>query len=255
MRNPTKTDLVFCEKMSSFSAANQFLGRTWDRDRILAVVQFLTMTLDGPLAAMGNKDLHASVTKLGVLTDVYRTVTRFSCLLDFLSPEKVKSVLTVSDPTARRLGLFEYVTQVIFFPLEHLSLLAKQGILSSPNGNRFGPLAVFFWFWTLLFSQLRQMYQMLLAYPQLSPKATDTASVKRQAEWTKMVQGIIRNTCFLIFSLTCLPEKGKPQLLLKPAGLLLPLHRAVEVLSPPHLALSLSLRGVLGLIASSVGFF
>jgi hypothetical protein len=232
---------------------SQFLSRTWDRDRIMAIIQFTPMVLDAPLKATGNKELQESVAKLGALADLYRTITRCSGLVDALSTEKVAAVLK-DDSAVGRAQLFEYACHVLFLPCEHLALLHGNGVLAGGKAARYGGLAVFFWFWGLFVAELRQVYQMLLAYPRLSPKATDVASVRRQAEWRRMVIALIKTTCFLIFSLTCLPAKGKPQLLANASGVLLPLHRLVEVLTPPRLGLSTTSRGLLGLIASSVEF-
>lgn len=232
---------------------SQFLARTWDRDRIMALIQFIPMALDGPLKATGNKGLHESVTKLGALADLYRTVTRCSGLVDSLSPSKLTTVLK-DDSALGRVGLVEHVCHVLFCPFEHMALLHNYGVFTGGKAPRFGGLAVFFWFWGLLLGEFRQLYQMLLAYPRLSPKATDVASVRRQAEWRRMVLNLIKTTCFLVFSLTCLPAKGKPQLLANPAGILLPIHRLIEILTPPRVVLSTSSRGVLGLVASAVDF-
>lgn len=233
---------------------SQFLSRTWDRDRIMALIQFVPMVLDGPLKATGNKELHDSVTKLGALADLYRTITRCSGLVDGLTADKIGSILK-DDSATGRAQLFEYVCHILYLPCEHLALLHGNGILSGGKAPRYGGLAVFFWFWGLIVAELRQVYQMLLAYPRLSPKANDVASVRRQSEWRRMIISLIKTTCFLIFSLTCLPAKGKPQLLGNPSGILLPLHRLVEVLTPPRVSLSTTSRGLLGLVASSVEFF
>jgi hypothetical protein len=234
--------------------ASQFLSRTWDRDRIMGLIQFTPMVLDGPLKALGNKELHASVTQLGALADLYRTVTRCSGLVDSLSTEKLSSLTECRDPTLRQMGIAEHICHLLYFPCEHMGLLHKFGILTGGKAPRFGGLTVFFWFWGLLVGEVRQLYQMLLAYPHLSPKATDAASVRRQAEWRRLVLNLIKNTCFLIFSLTCFPANGKPQLLASPSGVFLPLHRAIEILTPPRVTLSISTRGMLGLIATSVDF-
>lgn len=235
------------------SNISQLLAKTWDRDRIVAVAQFLPMVLDAPLKAVGKTQLHESLNHIGTLADSYRTLTRFSGLIDTLTPEKLQALVSPRDPTIRRLGLLEFISHTLFFPCEHIAFLIKNGVVKG-DAARVGGLTVFFWFWSLVFAEIRNVYQMLLAYPYLTPKATDAASVKRQAEWKRLVLNLIKTTCFLIFSVTCFPTKGKPQLLTKSTGVLVPIHKAIELLSPSHLTLSTSTRGVLGLAATLCDF-
>lgn len=233
-------------------AASQYLSRTGNRDRVLAVVQFLPMLLDGPLLALGKKDLHDSLTQLGAVVDTYRTFTRFSGVLDVVTTDKVNSIRSAQG-TPKYLALLEFLSTAAFFPFENFAFLSKHGVWKAAAGTRFGPIAVFFWFWSLVFGEIKTLQEMLLAYPSLTPRATDAGSVKRQAEWKRLVLRAIKTTSFLLFAWSCFPAT-KPQLLAKPSGVLVPLHRAIELLSPRPLPLSVSARGALGLIASLCDF-
>lgn len=235
--------------MSSAGAA--YLSRTWDRDKVMALVQFIPMTLNGPLQALGSKGLQQSLDKLGGMADGYRAITRLSLLLNNLSPETLASIKQIRDPVLKSMTIVEHIFSTLFCPFEHLAVLQGHGVISA--NSRFGGMAVYCWFWSLLVGTFRQIYQMMLAYPYLSPKATDTASVKRQAEWRRMIIGLVKTLSFLVFSLTCFPAKGKPQLL-GSAGLLAPLHKLVELTAPKALHLPTTVRGALGLTATICDF-
>jgi len=233
------------------SAASAYMARTWDRDKIMAVCQFLPMFVESPLRSAGVAGISNSLAKIGGMADGYRAVTRLSLLLDKLSPESLASVKQIRDPIAKALTIAEYIFSTVFCPFEHLAVLQAHQVI--PSNGRYGGMAVYCWFWSLLVGTVRQAYQMMLAYPYVSPKATDTASVKRQAEWRRMIINLIKTISFLIFSLTCLP-KGKPQLLASPTGLLGPLHKVIQVTSPNALQLPVAVRGLLGLTATVCDF-
>ncbi len=235
--------------MSSGAVATQYLARTWDRDKVMAIIQFLPSVLEVPLSALGQTDLSASLLQLGVMCDRYRTITRCSCLLDFLSPEHLETVKSVRDPVVRKLSLCEYFATICFFPFEHLALLNGFGVLKNTNGGRFGGLAVFFWFWSLIFADIRGMYQLLLAYPHVTPGAKDAASLKRNTEFRSLLVKFVKTMSFTIFAWSVFPA-SKPALLAEPAGLLLPLHKLIAALSPAPLTIGSSTKGVLGLIAT-----
>lgn len=236
--------------MSSGAIATQYLSRTWDRDKAMAIIQFLPAVIQTPLSALGQGELAASLMQLAVMADRYRTITRCSCLLDFLSPEKLEAVKSVRDPVLRKLSLSEYFATVCFFPFEHLALLHGFGVLKGEKGARFGGVAVFFWFWSLIFADIRGLYQLLLAYPHRSAGAKDAASLKRNTEFNRLVLNLIKTMSFTIFAMSVLPE-SKPELLAEPAGLLLPLQKVIQALTPSPISLGSTSKGVLGLIATS----
>ena len=236
--------------MSSAGAA--YLARTWDRDKVMALVQFIPMTLNAPLQAIGTKGLQNSLDKLGAMADGYRAVTRLSLLLNNLSPEALTSLKQIRDPILKTLTVIEHFFSTLFCPFEHFAVFQGHGVISA--NSRYGGMAVYCWFWSLLVGTFRQAYQMLLAYPYLSPKATDTASVKRQAEWRRMIINLVKTLSFLVFSLTCLPAKGKPQLLASATGILAPLHKLVQLTAPSALHLPTTVRGALGLTATICDF-
>ena len=235
--------------MSSGAVATQYLARTWDRDKIMGIIQFLPLILEKPASALGQADLASSLLKLSALADHYRTITRCSCLLDFLSPEKLEAVKSVRDPVLRKVSLAEYIASTLFFPFEHLALFTGAGVLKNEKGGRFGGVAVFFWFWSLIFADIRGAYQLLLAYPHVTPGAKDAASLKRNTEFHRIVLNLIKTLSFTIFAWSVFPP-AKPQLLAEASGVLLPLHKLIATLSPSPLGIGQATRGVLGLIAT-----
>ena len=214
----------------------------------MGIAQFLPMVLQTPAAALGFKELAGSLCSLSKMADSYRSITRLGALVDLLSPEKMASLTNNRDPVGRRLGILEYLAVISYFPCEHVAVMHHFGILTDTKYARFGGLAVFFWFWSLVFGLLRSTYQALLAYPYVTWNTTDTASVKRKADFKKLLTTALKQLCFLIFSTTCI--KKAPQLLTSPQGVLMPLHVAVERLAPPVVNMPDALRGLLGTIAT-----
>lgn len=234
--------------------ASAYLSHTWNRDRIMGIVQFAPMVLSGPTAALGLPNLTESLLKLSSLADGYRTVTRCSCMIDMTSPEKIQGALSISDPVARKLAGIEFFVNFLYFPFEHVGLLSTYGVLDGKIVNRVRGMCAYFWFWGLATSLWNIAYKMLLAFPYLTPKATDAASIKRRADFRKLILQLVKTVSFLLFALSVLPANGKPQLLAKPAGLLRPLHRFVELTTPKAITLSTPAKGLLGLVATLTDF-
>ena len=239
--------------MSTGAVATQYLARTWDRDKVMAIVQFLPMILEKPVSALGQADFASSLLKLSSMADHYRTITRLSCLLDFLSPEKLEAVKSVRDPVLRKVSLAEYVASTLFFPFEHLALLTGAGVIKNEKGGRFGGVAVFFWFWSLILADIRGAYQLLLTYPHVTPGAKDASSLKRNTEFNRLLVNFIKTLSFTIFAWSVFPQ-GKPQLLADASGVFLPIHKLIAALSPSPLGIGQATKGVLGLIATACDF-
>lgn len=233
---------------------SEYLASTRNRDKVMGIVQFLPMMLSGPAQALGMQGFSEGLLKASQLADGYRAVTRLSGLVDMLDPRKIAGLSTIRDPILRRLSAIEFVFTVGFFPCEHIALAGTFGVIKGDGVPRFSGLAVFCWFWSLTVHALRVLYEMLLEYPYISPKARDAASLKRNADFQRKIIDLVKTLSWWVFALTCFPAKGKPQLLTKPAGVLLPLHRAVEIISPSALSLSTTLRGLLGMIAMTCDF-
>ena len=235
------------------SAAAEYLNSTWNRDKVMGVLQFAPMVLAAPVeAATGRKAWAESLLNLSAMADYYRAITRLSLLLGSLSRQKIKSVQKIDVPGRKQVATVDWLCDVLFSPFEHLALLSKAGVLSKDSG-RFGGVCVFFWFWGLVMKLVMIVHDMLLTMPYLSPGATDSTSLNYKAKFRQLKINFVKFCCWLVFALTCFPVGG-PQLLATKAGALLPVHRFFEVLSPRPLSLPTTVRGALGLVAVACDF-
>lgn len=238
--------LVFFSKEMGVS---DFLSRTPDRDKIMALFQFVPMALSGPAMALAGKDAAQHLLKLSEIAEIYRVVTRFSGMFDCTTEEKLAALGAVKCPILRKVSLVEFFCQFMFFPMEHMTLLSTAGIVHKSKSQTYLGLTLFFWLWSLLMSVVRLTMTIIHEWPHIQSQPKDTEGVKRKAEFRKNVLKLTKALCMTIFCISNLPQ-GKPQLLAKPRGLFLPLHRLIEMLSPNRLSLSTTTQGLLATIGS-----
>jgi hypothetical protein len=235
------------------TALSIYLQKTADRDKVMGIAQFLPLFLEGPLTAMGKKGLAESLMALGQLADGYRTVTRLSGTIDMTSDHAINATKAVKDPILRKLGALEYVCGFCFFPCEHIALLNHFGVLKNwgKRADDFRPLACFFWYWGLTLRVWTTAYQMLLLFPKVDKRSRDPNTLKINAEFRRLQLTLVKTLSYWVFAMSVFPPGGKAQLMANPGGLFYPLHRLVEVLSPPSIANATNntIRGALGLTA------
>lgn len=231
---------------------SEFLGKTWSRDSIMALVQFVPMVAAQPLAKLtGSVALAESLLRLGQLADGYRTCTRLSGLVDLVKPARIGGIASIGQPLIRQIAYAEWAMSLGFYPAEHLALFTKFGILPGGEKNlkHFSNLAVFFWFWGLLLKTVRLSIMWAAKRNQLNGSEDATSgSLKRQLKSIQLQ--LIGTICFLLFALTCVGGKTR----LVQSGPLSALNVIFETFSPPRLELPLWVRGLLGTAASSVEF-
>lgn len=229
---------------------SEYLSTVANRDKLMGVMQFLPMMLGGVTSG----DTSTALTKLSTLADGYRTVTRFTGLIDMTSEKKLASIANRPAGIPGHLVALDYLADVCFYPCEHVAMLSAYGVLSK-NFDRFGGVALFCWFWGLTFKIVLTAMQILATLPYVSPKATDSTSLSYNAKYRKLRLTLVKLACFWFFALGCFPGGGKkPQLLATASGPLYPLHRLVELLSPNGLPLPAAVKGALGLAATLVDF-
>ena len=237
---------------SDLNELSEFLSKTWSRDSIMALAQFIPMAIAQPVAQVtGSRALAESLLRVSQLADGYRTVTRLSGLVDTLKPSRINGIATIPQPLIRQIATAEAVMSLGFFPTEHLALFTKFGILPAGDKNfqHYSTLAVFFWFWGLLLKTVRLSIMWVAKRNQLNGSEDATsAALKRQLKSIQMQ--LVSTVCYLIFSMTCVSAKAR----LFRSGPLMPINVLFETLSPPRLELPLAVRGLLGTIASSVDF-
>lgn len=239
----------------SFDTTNisEFLSKTWSRDSIMAIAQFAPMALAQPVGKVtGNVALAEALLRLSQLADGYRTVTRLSGLVDLLKPARINSIASIPQPLIRQIATAEAVMSLGFYPSEHLALFTKFGILPGGDKNfkHFSSLAVFFWFWGLVLKTVRLTIMWAAKRNQLNGSEDATSStLKRQLKSIQMQ--LVGSVSFLIFAMTCVGGKTR---LFMGNGPLSAVNILFETLTPPRLELPLYVRGLLGVIASTVDF-
>lgn len=223
------------------AAVFEYLGNTGDRDKVMAIVQFLPMALAGPANDAGCIALSKSLKSLSSMADGYRAITRLALLFNALSKPTLEALSKPKgDVLLDRVDQLSHFFHVCFCFFENTAVLSSHNVY--PNRFvRLGGCAVTCWFYTLMLGLMRQAYVM-------TQKKNTPEEQKRQMITT------VKLGCFLIFSLTCFP-KGGPQLLEDVSGPLVPLHKTLQLIAPKHLALNETIRGVLGFIASMCDFY
>jgi len=235
--------------------ASEFLSHTWQRDKILSIVQFLPSVVEAPLKATGNASLAKALLSAATVADGYRTMTRFSGIIDVLDPKNLKSASAVKDPIVKNLIVGEVSMTLGFFATEHVAFLSHWGILPKEGKPRWSTLCVWFWMWSLFLGDARQIYQMIKAYPQLNPHSQDIAAVRKQAEFKRTVLGFIKSLLFTIFCLS-LVSPNKPVLITNASNVLTrAANKAVALTTPPGIPLSTGTRGLCALTASCVDIY
>nr|CCD15283.1 unnamed protein product [Trypanosoma congolense IL3000] len=234
-----------------------YLSDTWNRDKVMAIVQFLPMALEGPVRTVGCDSLAQSLGNLSRMGDAYRAITRLSFLANALSRPTLEGLSKpVGDSITWRIDQLSHAFHIGFCLSENTAVLSGHGVLQKGLG-RMGGVAVLCWMYTLVLGIVRQVY-LLVKY--MSQSCTRSAgegkrlSTYTHAECKQAVVNLVKLTCYFVFSLTCLPE-GKPQLLANVSGPLVPLHMLIRSLSPNHLVASNTTRGLLGFIASMCEFY
>jgi hypothetical protein len=239
------------------SVVSDFAAQTGQRDSLTGLGAFAALTLANPLSKLtGSSAVLASLNKLFELLDGYRTVTRLTGLLDVGRPDKLAALATIQPPVVRALATAETALTLAFFPAEHIALFNKFGILPGGDGAvaKFGGIAVFCWFWSLVVKTVRLTLQWFAKRSQIdlaaAPTADDPTSSAQRRQLDALTRQLVQTVSWLIFSMTCVAGKVRPF----PAGTFAPLNAITDALSPPKIVLPQTLRGLLGLIAVSFDF-
>eukprot|EP00758_Cryptobia_borreli_P009656 Tbor_TRINITY_DN5499_c2_g1::TRINITY_DN5499_c2_g1_i1::g.25421::m.25421/K13352/PEX11B; peroxin-11B len=236
------------------SAASEYLSNTWDRDKVLALVQFLPGVIQAPLKATGNVSLADSLVKAASIAEGYRTLTRFSGLIDILNDKKLESVAAIKDPVLRNISTLETATTVGFFFSENLAFLAKCGVISTNKTARWGGLAVWFWLWSLMCGNVRGVYQISQIYPNINSKGTDVASVRKQGEFKRIILSLLKNIMFTLLCVSIIPNE-KPVLINSSNIICKTVNNAVAVCTPIALKTSPSMIAMYGTVASVIDIY
>lgn len=219
---------------------DKYLGVTGNRDKVMAIVQFLPLMLHEGASSV-DPALGKKLASLGAMSDAYRAITRLGMLVHALAPETLHSIAKPQgDVALDRLDQLSHGFHLLYCVFENSSVLASHGALSAKL-TRLGGCAVTCWFYTLTIGLIRTLY--VLTQKPLSEKEKKAQLIV-----------LLKTSCFFVFAMTCVPAGG-PQLLENPSGPLLPVHNALRFIAPKHLALNDTVRGALGLVASICDFY
>lgn len=235
---------------------SQALSTAAGRDKYMAATAFGGMLLAQPLKTLGFVPAGEFVQGLGGLADGYRALTRFSGSFDAVwTSSRLNALATLPAGTTRIAAYLTFWFDALFFPLEHVAVLARHNVIANPDdrAGRFGGAAVACWFWSTLIGlacTLRDLVNETSAAGQSNKSSSD---LYRSAAIRRLKLAVLRSTCFVLLALSFLPDKGV-KLLAQPSGLLYPLHVLFATISPPKLQISDTVRGVLGTIAVATEF-
>ncbi|CBH14615.1 Gim5B protein [Trypanosoma brucei gambiense DAL972] len=237
--------------------AHTYLCDAWNRDKVMAIVQFLPMALEGPARTAGCESLALSLGNLARMGDAYRAVTRLSLLANALSKPTLTSLSKpAGDMVASRIDQLSHLFHIGFCLNENTAVLAGHGVFPK-SLHRLSGVAVLCWMYTLVLGIVRQLYMLSKMRGHCTAAAASGDDKRKTCPYggcKRVMVDLLKLVCYFLFALTCLPE-GKPQLLANASGPLVPLHVMVKALSPNPLHASNTVRGLLGLIASVCEFY
>lgn len=224
-----------------FGKIDAFLASSGNRDKMMALVQFLPLALYGPASEAGCPSLGKSLKNLSNMADSYRAITRLTLLAGALSKGKLNDLVKPKgDIIMDRLDIVAHAFHVFFVIFENTAVFSGQGVYPSHLG-RLGGCAVTCWFYVLLLGIVKALYQL-----------TQTTLSNEEKKGVQLT--LVKLGCFFIFCMSCIPAGG-PQLLENVSGPLVPIHKLLRVIAPKHVALPDTVRGTLGFVASVCDFY
>lgn len=225
----------------SLEKLDKYLAATGNRDKVMAIAQFLPLMLYGPAKDAGCEGLSKSLKSLSAMADSYRAITRLGLLAGALSKSTLKQLCTPhGDALLDHAGKISHGFHVLYCLFENSAVLASHGVYPSKL-TRLGGCAVACWFYVLVLGVASTLYKLVR-----SPLAD---AQKKSAQVT-----LLKLSCFLVFSLSCLPPGG-PKLFDSSACACAPLHNLLSAISPRHVPMPDTVRGALGLVASICDFY
>lgn len=220
---------------------DKFASTIGNRDKIMAIAQFLPLMLYGPAKDAGCANLSKSLQNLSNMADSYRAITRLALLASALSKPTLKQLAAPKgDLFLERTQQVSHAFHVLYCIFENSAVYAGHGVYPSRYA-RLGGCAVVCWFYVLVLGVSQCIYK--LTQKPLSEEE------KKQTQLT-----LLKLSCFLVFSLSCQAADG-PQLLESVSGPLAPLHKLLRVIAPAKVAMPDTIRGALGLTASVCDFY
>lgn len=137
---------------------NAYVSKVGDRDRVMSIIQYITMALYGPAAKAGYCQLSENLKSIMELAAQYRAVTRFSQWLVVgpqLSLAGIREMI-MNSPT-KVIGVMKTVS-VAFFTVfllgEEVKLFSKLNIVNDKLGQQFNRVRFVFLFWSNVFRLL-----------------------------------------------------------------------------------------------------
>jgi hypothetical protein len=222
------------------------------RDKYLALGQFVPMIFAGPIG--GN--LGQSLTRISAVTGDARALNRFTLLADgVFNKGRLEALSSMPHGLWRAVAYAEFFFDALFCPMEHISFLARHGIIANPNdrAGRLGNMATFCWFWSLFFKTATVIHELSLENSRSKAANRTSSDLYRANAVRRLRLTLLKLVSFLLLAWSFLP-KGGVKLLVQPVGPFAIVHKTAALMSFPRLEVSDVVRGVLGTVATAVDF-
>ncbi|KAJ9472759.1 Gim5A protein [Diplonema papillatum] len=230
-------------KSDRVDVLSKLLQSTAGRDQLMGLLQFLPAVLLPVVQESGNVELATSLVNLASLAGNYRSITRLTGAFSMLA-RGAPVVKPAPESIAAALSWFN---GLCFLPAENTAVLTSHGVMcrNVPPEKKagFGPRAVYFWFWSLVFENIAHVLTLI----KLQNEGTSQETKKKM---NAVINKWVEAACWFLLAWASMPQTGKGvQLMLNPeASIFRPLHSLVEATSVPGISLSPFLRGVCGLV-------
>lgn len=225
------------QALDCLESFDRFLYTAGNKDKVLAIAQFLPMALAGPATKFGAPALGSALANLSQMADTTRAVGRLTLLAGCLSSRTLKAK---SNETP--LSIAQHVFQVLFGIFENTAVYAGHGVLPK-SLSRLGGCAVTCWFYVLLTDIIMATNALFLDNEPLSEEKKKGLRLRLAKDWM-----------YIIFSLSCMPAGG-PKLMDSPGGPFEALDLILRYFAPPHVPMDNTIRGLLGFGASVCEFY
>lgn len=238
-----------CTQLNDFV---DFMSKTAQRDKVMAIVQFLPAVLEPVVRSQGHATLGTRLQRLATAADSYRTFTRFSWILDNVNSRSLNGIKNTEDCVIRTLRTAETGVLTVRFAAEHLNYLTSWEVIPGQKGH-WGRLGILLWFYALVLANIRTVYDLVKKNKALTGnRSADRAAVR---EFKRTVLGLVVTICFTLFNLALQPAKGAPTAQLCPNKAGSTINKLLAIATPRQLPLGAGTRAVLGLTASAVDLY
>lgn len=238
------------------NAFNDYISNVANRDRVMSVVQFVSMALSAPAAAAGCPKLSADCKTVLDLSAQYRAITRFSqwfVVIPSLTPNGIRE--TIRNSPTPLIGILKTISTAcftVFLIGEEVVLASKYKIVSASLGKKLNRIRFVFLFWSNVIRLVMNFLTLKASTFSVEKDGTNEVRVKDQRRKVLSVADSVLQTMFVYTLL-----KGSVPAGPKYLTLALKSGDFVDIITsfaPPLYIVPSTPQGLLGLVASVPGF-